>query len=336
MPATAAIPDTKLPRQVIERMQRIEAMKGAVNGEPTPIAADVDPPPGDEPPANPPPAQPANEPNPNEPPALDLRPFHDPALEHDPRANDPMYWRKRLSVDTGMWKARVQRERAESDAREAELRAKVTTLEAQVKQLQQASKPAAVDLSNLFSSEQLEALGEDQANAIAAATFKVAQQQVSAALAEQRTAEETRHAQASQQNAERRKRQFFDDLDELVPDWVAINSRQDWLQWLTEIDSRTGQPRQTALTASEGNMDAQGVAAIFGAFKASLAPRPAPPVAAPRAAGAPAAAVASTSDPSGPPSDEEIKAHYKRCSVNGGKGYPEAERIAFEKRLALL
>lgn len=36
------------------------------------------------------------------------------------------------------------------------------------------------------------------------------------------------------------------------------------------------------------------------------------------------------------PSPEEIREHYKRCSVNGGKGYPETERVAFEKRLKLL
>lgn len=336
MPATTTLPDTRLPRQVRERMERIEAMNGPVNGAPSPIAAEVAPPPGDAAAANPPPAPPPEEaPNPNEPPRPDLRPFHDPALDSDPRANDPMYWRKRLSVDAGMWKQRLQRERAESDAREAELREKVTSLEAQVKQLQQAGKPAAIDLSSLFTPEQLEALGEDQANAIAAATLKAAQQQVTSALSEQRTAEETRRTQDTKSRLERRKREFFDDLEELVPDWAAVNAREDWLQWLTGTDSRTGQTRQAALAAGEQGLDAQAVAAVFEAFKASLLPKREPPVAAPRAAG-PTAAVPDASDPMGPPTDAEIKDYYKRLSVNRGKGVSEEERKSMERRMALM
>lgn len=333
MTATASLPDTRLPRQIRERMARIEAMKDQPTGDPeVPIAAEVPPQPGEAPGANPTPPSPTGTPNPDEP-KPELRPFHDPALKTDPRADDPTYWRQRLSVLQG----RMRDERQEFETRESALRAEVNDLKAQVKQLQQATKPAAVDLSTLFTPEQLDALGEDQAQAIASATFKAAQQQVDAALTEQRTAAETQRAQSNERAMERQKRQFFDDLEERVPDWVAVNARQDWLEWLRETDPRTGRQRQAALTASEQAFDAQGVAAVFDAFKAAQAPRPTPPVAAPRAAGATAAAPAANADLSMlPPGPDEIREHYKRCSVNGGKGYPETERVAFEKRLKLL
>jgi hypothetical protein len=37
-----------------------------------------------------------------------------------------------------------------------------------------------------------------------------------------------------------------------------------------------------------------------------------------------------------PPTDAEVREFYKRLSIKGGRGVTEAERVAFEKRLALL
>lgn len=336
MTAAVSLKETRLPRQVVEaraRADRLATEQQTASEPPLTIAPETPPQPGQAPETNPPPAPPAEEPQTTTEPKQELRPFHDPALLTDPRADDPAYWRQRLSVLQG----RMRDERREFEGREAALRTKVADLEAQIRTLKAAGQPTPVDLPSMFTPEQLEALGQEQAAAIASASVKAAQRQVEAKLAEQREAAEAQRQHELEQAQARRGRDFLDQLDELVPDWRTINARQDWLDWLAEIDPTTGQTRQTPLTALERAGDAQGVAAVFGAFRQKLAQRPAPPVTAPRSAGTPQATPSAAVDRSQlAPTPEEIKDYYKRLSVNRGKGVSEAERVEFEKRLKLV
>lgn len=331
MTAAASL-EKPLPRQIRERIERTQALLEAQEthqGTP-PIET---PPQGDE--TNPE-VVPADTAPPQElQPQDDLQPYRDPALATDPRANDPSYWRHRVSVLQG----KLAEERRLSDAREAALKGKVSELEGQIRALKSSAPSANPDLATVFSPEQIEAIGEDQAAAILTATVKAAQQRVEAALSEQRAADEAARASAQELAQQHRQRAFIDELDEAAPNWREIDKRQDWLNWLGQIDPRTGQTRQAALDVAKGNADARSIAALVNTFVATLQQPRTPPVTAPTAGPGPT--------PSGmpsnsrdlsqtPPTKAEIDEFFKRASVNGGRGVTPQERAAFEARLKLL
>lgn len=65
---------------------------------------------------------------------------------------------------------------------------------------------------------------------------------------------------------------FLERLGGLVPDYQEINLDQGFLDWLAESDEVYGVPRQDALDRAAGSLDAQRVARVFQAYKATLAP----------------------------------------------------------------
>lgn len=67
---------------------------------------------------------------------------------------------------------------------------------------------------------------------------------------------------------------FYATLKKLVPDYEAVNASEPWLRWLGEIDPVYGVPRQAALDAAFERLDAERVANVFKAHKASLPPSP--------------------------------------------------------------
>lgn len=336
MTAANSLDRSRLPRSLRAKLEGIDAKYAEPqtdqDGQGQPIAA-TPPQPGTEGAPTPPPPPPADlapVPNDNAPPQPELKPFHDPALGSDPRAADPMYWRNRLSVMQG----KLHEERRAADARESALSTKVAELEGQVRALK-TSAPAPVDVKSMFTPEQLEALGEDQAAAIATAAVAAARQHVDVALTEQRTTAQQRQAQDNEQAQARRRRDFLDALEEVVPNWATIDKRADWLTWLAEVNPLTNADRQSSLTAGIQASDVAAVAAIFNEFLRTLTPRAKPPVTAPAGPGTPANPVppARGDLSQTPPSEAEIKAYYKAASLNK---VSEAEKIAFEKRLALL
>lgn len=329
---------TRLPRQIRSQMQRIAQIEAESQpaGTPTPaIAATPEPPPADPAAATPPPPAVPTPPSPDDSlqPQVELRPFNDPALATDPRAANPEYWRHRLSVMQG----KLREARTIAQAREAELQSKIDSLEAELKTAKAGSQPAPkVDLSTMFTPEQIEALGEEQATALATATITAARVQVDATLAQERTTQQTQRERDTERDRHHRQQAFYDALSEVVPNWQQIDTRTDWRQWLGQIDPMTGHERQAALTAGIHAGDANAVAAIFGSFLQSVAPRPQPPVAPPPSAGippAPPSSAAGRSALQGAPSEAEIREFYKQAAL--GRISNEA-RVAFEQRLALL
>lgn len=305
----------------------------APTGETPPIAAEV---PSTDAPTPTPETPPADDQTPNPNPSTDdLQPYRDPALATDPRANDPSYWRHRVSVLQG----KLAEERRLSDGREATLRERVSTLESEVRTLKaSAAQAVPVDLTAFLRPEQIEAVGEDQAAAIVQAAVQAASKRVDDSLAQHQAETQARSAADAERSQQARLRQFFDELDEVAPNWREINARQDWLAWLGQIDPRTGEVRQAALSTAEARGDAKAVAAVVNAFAATLTARPAPPVAPQAGPGAPPAnAPRGPQDKSQiPPTQEEIADYYKRLAINRGRGVSDTERAEFEKRLQLL
>lgn len=68
---------------------------------------------------------------------------------------------------------------------------------------------------------------------------------------------------------------FFDRLRAAVPDWEAVNASAAFLDWLGEVDPVYGQPRQAGLDAAQAALNPDRAIAVFNAFKATTAPKPA-------------------------------------------------------------
>jgi hypothetical protein len=82
--------------------------------------------------------------------------------------------------------------------------------------------------------------------------------------------------------------QFFKDVASAVPDYQAINVNPQWLDWLQQVDPFSGHTRQALLNDARVNYDATRVAAMFNAFKATLAPATVTPPADPATVTTPA------------------------------------------------
>lgn len=60
---------------------------------------------------------------------------------------------------------------------------------------------------------------------------------------------------------------FWTALNELVPDWKTVNADDKFHAFLAQYDPQTGQQRQQSLSTAQQALDADGVAAVFNAFK---------------------------------------------------------------------
>ena len=163
----------------------------------------------------------------------------------------------------------------------AELQTQVRTTESQINQLQQQltelaklkdAKPkerAAADPKDVenFGSDLIEMVQRYAEKMYGEMSTQFGQQ--AAALDARISALETQVTGVSQRADTTLEQQFYASLSGLVPDWEEINTDQQWLQWLSEVDSVYGAPRQAALDAAHQRKDVQRVAAVFKAFKAS-------------------------------------------------------------------
>lgn len=129
--------------------------------------------------------------------------------------------------------------------------------------------------------------------------------------------------------------QFYTTLNQLVPDWEAINSDQRWLQWLAEVDPIYGVTRQVALDTAHKTLNAQRVAGIFSAFKATHPSRKQDSLAnqvAPSGAAAQTPTPAQSSKPF--ISAKSVEKFYKDLALNRYEGR-EAEAAAMEAEINL-
>jgi hypothetical protein len=311
MTTEASPNETHLPRQVRERIQRINDRRS----EPKPTAAAPTPPNADEQA----PVVTEQDPSSSAPPP--------PAA--DPRDSDPAYWKQRFKVTEGMLN------RARDDAREAlaardqeltELRSRIRTLE---EGKAQNSKP---DVALFFTPEQIEQFGEDQCEAMAQAAIKAAQGQAQAMIDAEVKPIKDRAAADAEQAQQARRQKFFDDLAAAHPDWEAVNADPAWLQWLTEDDETSGLVRQDILDRHNATQNVAKVAKMFSDFKKARA-KPQPQVTPSRSAGNGGGEGPAANQPAlGYPSQAESKDYFKRSKL--GK-VTDKERVEFEARLKL-
>lgn len=321
MQASTAKNETRLPRAVLRISEATQARIDERNAQRGPKPDPVDPNASAQPPQT-------------TTPPVDLAP-NAPQVPEDPRESNPVYWKQRFLSTEGRLKAAVSTHRDETEA----LHQQVSELTEQIRTLQ-ASKPAAKrDLGELLTPEQIETLGEDQAQVIVDTVMTAARKEVDAAIA---TAVKPLHDATKRQrqtDVETRKRTFIDELIELVPDYPEIDVSQGWIAWLKQEDPASGHVRQELMDGHITKGNASGVAKFFNAYKASLPKTPAPPVTAAGSGAGP-----SGDAPPAPlhgltkPTPAEVTAFYTRCSTKrkGQPGYvTDQERVEFDKRLKL-
>ena len=183
-----------------------------------------------------------------------------------PAQEDPI-WEKRYKTLQGIHRQNLD----DYKSRVRERDAAITDLQKQINELK-ASKPApAVDPKDV------ETFGED--------LIAVVQRIVDAKLghtgaqADSRIADlETRLQGTTTVVAQTAESLFLQHLEARVPDYQAINVEQGFLDWLAQPDDVYGEPRQAALDRATNALNAEHVARIFNAYKASVAPaQPATP-----------------------------------------------------------
>ena len=319
--------DTGLPRAVRRQMarlnERLEGKPSASTPEP-PAPATVD----DAAVTNGEPSTPAAAPA--------------PAAQQDPRENDPAYWKARYMATSGILRKAqddLRAARADADQTIQELRNQLAEL--------QAGAPAPskdVDISTIFTPEQISQFGEDQCRVMAQAAIKAARSQadelIKQAVEPLKKERETQRQQAQQSNEDA----FWSSLADAQPDYAEINAKPEWLAWLAEVDDTTGLVRQDILDKHRASLNATGVAKLFGAFKALQSPGKTvnePPVTAPRSGGennGPGDRAAATGA-RGYPTPDEIRDFHKRAATIKNPRDPryvtDKERKEFEARLQL-
>lgn len=316
MQASTATNETRLPRAVLKMSQALND-KYAVETK-TPDPAETVPPTEGQPPPGEHAATPAD-PKP-QPPA-------------DPRENDPEYWKQRFKVTAGVLNA----ERNDRKAQVLEFNQRMTELQEQIAQLQARPSNEPTDLGKYFTPEQVEELGEEECHTRVAMIEKAVKDQLAAVI--EREVKPLRDQREMQQahDVQDRKAAFLDKLAELVPEYTDIDTDQDFLDWLKQVND-DGIVRGEVLDKHVVAFNAPMVAKVFRDFMKTRAPAAQPPVT-PHGSGAGGSnAPAQTSSHLRPPTDAEVKDYFKRAATKrrGQPGYvTDQERAEFEARLKL-
>jgi hypothetical protein len=307
MTASTALRETRVPRQVTERLNA--SVKRYTDPEPATPNPAADAAPAD------PPAAPA---------ATPAHPQADPPA--DPRHADPNYWRQRFDVTSGI----LAREREQRLEQVAALNVRLTELHTEVQTLKQAAPEPEIDLTTLFTKEQIEAYGEEQCRVMAQTANRAAKAEAQKLIdAAVQPLKQLRESEATT-NAETRKQAFQDKLTELFPEWPDTDKDARWHEWLAQEDEH-GATRQSILTAHVQAFNAVGAAKMFRSFAKTIAVPPPPVVPSGSGAGAGEGAPAAQSGLTAP-TGAEVKDYYKRSALGKVK---DSERVEFEARMKL-
>lgn len=247
-----------LPKNVQRQLDEAEALAAQQNQQPA-VVADVSQ--LQAPPPTPTPAPVAQAPvEPQAPPAED--------------------WQHKYKTLQGVFQAEVPGLRAQVKRFESELaaaREQISTLTAVVRKQPETPPPATPQIDE----RDARAFGEDMVemvNRYAQRTFAMAEQRIGqlASTFDQRIkALEQAVTGVSQRTESTMESQFYATLDQLVPDWKAINTAPEWLEWLGQVDEVYNVPRQTALDVAFERRDAPRVAAVFKQYLKSKPVKPA-------------------------------------------------------------
>jgi len=325
MQTTVTSPEsnTRLPRAVRERSERIRAMQEAQA-----TSADAAPTLGpDGLPIEAAPVQAEAQPTAPQSPTAPLE-----SLQADPRELTAEYWKQRFQVTQGL----LNQQRNTVNELRADMNRQIAELQEQLRA--QPAQPAVVadddiDLTQYYTQDKIDEYGEDQLKTIVRTSLQAARKEAQAAVEQAVAPIRQSEKERTQQTLEQEKQRFHDQIASHVPDWVEVDASPEWAAWLQEVDEMTGLERNQILMTNYQRRNLNIVVKMFREFKAGSQPvLPVPPLVpqgAGRAGTAPQGDVQAR-PAGGMPSPAEIREFYKRSSL--GKVSKE-ERAAFEARL---
>ena len=235
-----------LPKQVqaeLEAAERIEQeLQNAANPQPEPVAEEPEP----EPVVEPEPVLEEQEPEPE--------PQPEPT-----KTSDDETWERRYKTLQGMFNAETARNKAEV----AELKDQLKQVLSELKE----SKVAPTEPQrSLVTDKDVEDFGGDLVDLIGRKAADVVNAEMSRLRAENAQLREE-VGSVSEQQGEARRDVYFSNLERLVPDYRELNVDPDFLEWLAEVDTMSGQPRQNFLNNAFESYDVDRTAVLFDAFK---------------------------------------------------------------------
>lgn len=147
--------------------------------------------------------------------------------------------------------------------------------------------------------------------------------------------ETTRRAQEAQEATQAAaQREFFARLTAKVPDWEPMNTDENFLLWLDEVEPMLGSSRYQALNQAFASGDVDRVALFFNAFKQAQAPKqPAAPAPRLEKQQAPDTSARSAPQPAVNPQDTEvltesfISEHFNKVIKRGYSSQAEADQV---------
>lgn len=248
-----------LPKQVQAELEAAERLEQELLNAANPQELTQDPEPAPEPTADP---EPVFDPEPA--PA-------DPEPEPQPeptKSSDDETWERRYKTLQGMFNAETARFKSE-----------VADLKDQLKQaiseLKEAKTTPTEPQRSLVTDKDVEDFGGDLVDLIGRKAADVVNAQM-AQLKEENARLREELGSVSEQQGEARRDVYFSNLERLVPDYRELNVDPDFLEWLAEADTLSGQPRQNFLNIAFESYDVDRTAVLFNSFKDSRAPAPQP------------------------------------------------------------
>jgi hypothetical protein len=208
------------------------------------------------------------EPPPVEPPAASPVPAQEPpkpAPPHDPRQEDPAYWRQRFLTTQG----HLQAEKARFDQTMAQMNERLKMLEEQKAKPEPTPKPTAdpKDVQE-FGQELVEMVRRNTEQMLG--HFAKEHQALMADFG-QRLMRLEQGVQSTAQTTQVTAEQVFSSqLAGLVPDWQQVNADERFLAWLGQIEPMVGITRQAILDDAVSKLDAQRTSQVFAQFKQTL------------------------------------------------------------------
>jgi hypothetical protein len=195
----------------------------------------------------------------------------EPAPQPAPPSQDEdyLYWKNRFQVLQGKYNAEVPALRKQV----SELEKAVSEAKANQPQIPDQSAPQQVaNALGDLSQDEIDEFGPELISLvqrIAGAQVNQSSEQVSS-LNEKLSQTQDELKQIKDEKQDDQTSRFWADVQRRVPDFVSINSNPNFLAWLDGIDPTTGLQRQSILQNHQDRLNAQGVAAVFNAFKQTV------------------------------------------------------------------
>ena len=243
-----------LPKQVQMQLEEAERLQAEISGEPVVEAADGTQPPQTEPDES---GQPAVDP------ATPVQQDSGQTPE-PPKADEEQTWHNRFKTLQGKYNAEVPR--LSTDVRD--LKGQLTAALAKLDSFTTA-KPAAPQ-TKLVTDKDVEVFGSDLIDVIDRKAREVAQTMVDSQVESLNSENQKLREQlggVTDRQASSDQRGYFSELAQAVPDWEAVNVDDGFLEWLAEVDTLSGMPRQEYLNRAFQSLDTKRTVALFDAYK---------------------------------------------------------------------